>query len=314
MNKHGQAFEQAVAAAVHELLMEKGRVVLPDWGALLAHPRPARYQRLRALYHPPGYRFSFNPMITSDNGELFALLHRQWGWDLAEITQMWQALIAQWQAALSEVGRALLPGVGSFIRQGEQIIFKENPESAYRPDTWLLPIIRMPVLQSRRPAAPETAPAPSAALQWWKAAAIWALVIVGLAILWQLPPRPSEAYSRAGMDWTTPATAPPAPSEKPAPSSRTTAATVPQQAQQAAASPAKYYIIVGSYRRARRAQQYARRLRRQGIDARVLPAGRRYRVAAVAVGSQAEARQLLPFIRHKTGRPDAWIYAAGGPR
>ncbi|GEM_PF-7012388 len=306
MHRKEERFLRAVSAAVHELLMEKGRVVLPGWGALMAHARPAYYDRLRALFHPPGHRFSFNPLITADDGELFALLHRQWGWTLHQITEQWQALTEAWESALGETGRFELPGVGAFIRQGDRVIFRSAPEAAYRPETWLLPVVKMPALQERRwPTRAGGAERPGL-IDGWKVAAVWVLVLIGAAVLWQLPPRYSEPAARAEVGWY-------APTPRPASSASDPQAAPTQPAagaaDETAHAPKKaYYIIIGSYQKAAPARRHVRQLQRNGIQAQILHEGQRYRVAAVKTRSLSAAEQLIPFIRRQTGRPDAWIY------
>ncbi len=292
------SFKRAVAAAVHELLMTKGRVVLPDWGALLASKRPARFDGVRAMFFPPGIRVAFNPLITADDGELFALLHREWGWPLETIAREWDALRNAWQEALETHGEVLLEGVGVFYRgQGGRLTFEIAPEAAYRPETWMLPAVPVPPGEVRAPSSPVA----SSMRGWGRVAALWAVVVLGFWAVERWMPGHSPATSTAGYTWEA------AEEEEAVPVETTSSPSSIQRRDTPQPAEGTFYIIVGSYRRQSDALLALARYQNAGYSAQLIARDGRYRVAVAEVESESAARQLLPFFQKKLGRPDAWI-------
>ncbi len=305
------AFIRAVSAAVHALLLEKGHVVLPGWGALLTSPRRARFDRLQSVYFPPGVRISFTPLIVADDGELFALLHREWGWSLDDIASQWHHFIKSWKETILGGGVVHLADVGSFRRDADgRVVFHPLPDATYRLETWMLPPISVrPTKQKAASHQPlQQLMSDSPKREWMQIAAVWVMAILGFWLIEQGLPRLSPQPAMAGFAWETEQ------DRVSSPNLEDEVSETPPQAVDSGsvvASPTdsenEFLLIAASYARRLPAQRAARQFQQMGFRAEVIEGDGRFRVVLVSTRSESEARQLLPFFRKKLGRPDIWV-------
>lgn len=193
----------AIEKDIRELLYDHDLVIVPEWGGLLAHYRPARLDEARNLVHPPGKDLSFNRNLLRNDGLLADRISKREGIGFDQANGRIAADVNAWQQGLQRNGRVELPLIGIFYRDAEHNLqFDPDPRGQYLKDAHgLRPVAAVPVERTEGtpvitlPVAAQEAETPIARrTTWvWAAAAVAGLLFTGAA-LW--------AYRMGGPDAT----------------------------------------------------------------------------------------------------------------
>lgn len=193
----------AIEKDIRELLYDHDLVIVPEWGGLLAHYRPARLDEARNLVHPPGKDLSFNRNLLRNDGLLADRISKREGIGFDQANGRIAADVNAWQQGLQRNGRVELPLIGIFYRDAEHNLqFDPDPRGQYLKDAHgLRPVAAVPVERTEGtpvitlPAAAQEVGTPTERrTTWvWAAAAVAGLLFTGAA-LW--------AYRMGGPDAT----------------------------------------------------------------------------------------------------------------
>ncbi len=193
----------AIEKDIRELLYDHDLVIVPEWGGLLVHYRPARLDEARNLVHPPGKDLSFNRNLLRNDGLLADRISKREGIGFDQANGRIAADVNAWQQGLQRNGRVELPLIGIFYRDAEHNLqFDPDPRGQYLKDAHgLRPVAAVPVERSEStpvitlPVAAQEVETPTERrTTWvWAAAAVAGLLFTGAA-LW--------AYRMGGPDAT----------------------------------------------------------------------------------------------------------------
>ena len=117
-----------LARHIEFLLRDNDCVILPGFGAFIAHDVPAYYVSEEGLYYPPTRSISFNAAITMNDGLLTQSFMKSYQTDYAHATYMVDMTIEQLIDRLDEEGMVSLPHIGVLkqdINQALQFIPEE---------------------------------------------------------------------------------------------------------------------------------------------------------------------------------------------
>jgi nucleoid DNA-binding protein len=159
-------------------LCSSDSVEVPGWGVFLVRPYGADIQLISGLFLPPARRVSFSPNNAVLGESLLRQVASVEGCDPSEAARWVHNVVRGWRVRLDRGERIFLESIGAFsLRNTFQWVFQPALEANFLPESYGLPIYRLPVLVPAnevparalratvapvRPSAPETA-APAAA-------------------------------------------------------------------------------------------------------------------------------------------------------
>lgn len=169
-------YHMQLAHYIAPLLREHDCVILPGFGAFLAHYEAARMDEKRHLFFPPSKRLSFNREVNKNDGLLISTVVVERGMLYPEALQWVSTAIIGWQRELNEGRKLSFPGIGEIIpsAMGRLEFFPEN-EVNYLADSFGLNLVRLPAADAGQTVIKTVTPAvlkPS-----WKRLAVAAMTI-----------------------------------------------------------------------------------------------------------------------------------------
>lgn len=117
-------------------------VVIPSWGAFIAHYQPARYDVAASLFYPPSRDISFNVNVDHNDGLLTSSISRRKQISFASAAKIVEEEVAELKSSLEKDGSVSLGNVGRFIRQEESAPIFEPSASIVEFETACLPAIQ----------------------------------------------------------------------------------------------------------------------------------------------------------------------------
>ena len=119
---------------IEALLQEHDCVVLPSFGAFIAHTKPAYYVDDECSFYPPSRSLCFNKELTSDDGLLTSYFMQKNGISFSEARTVVNTLVDRLRDTLSIDGAIRLSGIGR-LRQdlAGNIHFESAPENLASP-------------------------------------------------------------------------------------------------------------------------------------------------------------------------------------
>lgn len=116
-------------------------VVIPSWGAFIAHYQPARYDDAESLFYPPSRDISFNVNVDHNDGLLTSSISRRKQISFASAAKIVEEDVAELKLCLERDGSVSLGNVGRFIRQEESApIFEPSASIVDFETACLLPV------------------------------------------------------------------------------------------------------------------------------------------------------------------------------
>ena len=321
------------------LLQNNDCIIMPGLGAVLAHDESARIDEATGMLVPPTRRFSFNSMLTQNDGMLASSVASCEGisYEAAlkcvndEIETMRHQLVADGELSLGHIGHLKL--------DGDKMLFEPYDASSLTPGLLWLPAVRVTPLSERVKADDKAAAAatrrrvsPFAKIARTAAAVA---VAIGLGFVMSTPITTGDAQLASFVPETVKAPSQPAESlfERPGTSTAplvlvqrhhddaatavdtTAKATAPKHVAEAAKivkTPQsvlrfdendRYCLVVASLATQEEADRFI--ARNSKLQLGVLPKDGRYRVYAAtgttAAGAQSAAAELADRY------PDAWV-------
>jgi hypothetical protein len=311
----------SVETHLKELLYKHSRVVLADFGTLMAHNCAAQQNALKNTMTPPRKKVTFRPSDEADDGLLMRRVQahhtepEQAGEELKEI-------ISGWKNALQNENSVQIEGVGTIFQSRDgNFQFASERSNNFLPSSFGLPEIELRPIQREEDArsidgstayagerrlslktAEELEEETSPLLPWLKyASMILLLISVSMTAyyFYQQEERKKErvetlantelsGYIEGAIFYQeSPLQLPPVEIEV----------------------TNKFHVVAGAYRLRENAERRIKDLRYLGFEARYVGKND-YELHQVAYGSfptRREARKLLDEVRAETGEKDAWI-------
>jgi|GEM_PF-6743283 len=110
---------------IAHLLIHHDCVVLPNWGALVAHYQPANYDAQQGVMHAPCRVITFNPAIKHDDGTIATSVARVEGISFERAKQLVADKITAMRRQLGQAGEVSLGTIGYWQqRNGTQPEFR----------------------------------------------------------------------------------------------------------------------------------------------------------------------------------------------
>lgn len=138
-------------------------VVIPSWGAFIAHHQAARFDDAASLYMPPVRQISFNVNVDYDDGLLTASIARKLGITFSKAAKIVAQEVDAMKCQLDADGEISLGSVGRFIAQeGSTPLFEPSTEIKRFESMGLMPVEAKPIIeQTLEEEAPAQKPAPT---------------------------------------------------------------------------------------------------------------------------------------------------------
>jgi cell division septation protein DedD len=122
-------------------------VEVPGWGVFTVRPYGADIQLVSGLFLPPARRVSFSPNEAVRGESFLRQVASVEGCDAAEATRLVHNVVRGWRVRLDRGERIFLESIGAFsLRNTFQWVFQPALEANFLPESYGLPIYRLPVL------------------------------------------------------------------------------------------------------------------------------------------------------------------------
>lgn len=109
---------------IEYLIRRNDCVVLPSWGAFIAHYEPARYDEASSKFYPPSRRISFNADVDHNDGLLASSLSRRLGIPFAKAAKIVGEEVDSMKCQLAADGEISFGSVGRFtIGEESTLVF-----------------------------------------------------------------------------------------------------------------------------------------------------------------------------------------------
>lgn len=129
---------------IQELLFKHSCIVVPGFGAFMAHTAPAAHDTGANQLHPPKKTLSFHPRLNHDDGLLVQHLLKGQVSNSAEAKEQIQATAEEWKSTLESGNPLHLEGLGSLKKSAlERIEFEAEVHSNYLPSSFGLSAIEV---------------------------------------------------------------------------------------------------------------------------------------------------------------------------
>lgn len=127
---------------IQQLLYKHSCIVVPGFGAFMAHTAPAAHDTGAQQLHPPKKSLSFHPRLNHDDGLLLQHLLKSWSGEISQAKAHIQATAEEWKTALESGSSLHLEGLGNLKKSSaERVDFEAEPGPNYLPSSFGLPVI-----------------------------------------------------------------------------------------------------------------------------------------------------------------------------
>lgn len=138
-----------IISHIEYLIARHDCVVMPGWGAFVAHYEPAFYDDATAIFSAPRRLITFNPQISHADGMVAASVSRKQQITFEQASRIVNADIEAMRSQLSRDGEVSLGLLGSFVAQpeGSPLFVASNRLSAI--ESALFPSLHIDTLATR---------------------------------------------------------------------------------------------------------------------------------------------------------------------
>ncbi len=143
--------DSRLASHLFHVLCTRDTVVVPGFGTFAVKAYGADIQLVSGLFLPPARRVSFVPIAAGDGQSLVQQIAAVEEIDPKMALQSLRVLLQNWLDRLARGERLVVNNVGSFLlRNGDQWVFQASIESNFLPESFGLPVYRLPLLASQK--------------------------------------------------------------------------------------------------------------------------------------------------------------------
>lgn len=145
---HTNTFSEArLGQHLFHALCASDSVEVPGWGVFAVRPFGADIQLVSGLFLPPARRVSFSPNDSVLGESFLRQVASVEGCDSSEAARLVHNVVRGWRVRLDRGERIFLDSIGAFsLRNGFQWVFQPALEANFLPESYGLPIYRLPVL------------------------------------------------------------------------------------------------------------------------------------------------------------------------
>jgi len=319
---------------ISDLLYRYDLVIIPGFGGIIGHKKPARIDRDNYIFSPPHKDLSFNNQLKDNDGLLVSYVAAMENIDYNKALQFINNTVTQWYSDLKSNSRLKLEQIGIFnLVSGDKIIFLpltsrnyladayglssfvykpkkqlavvrvENKESVLKPDTISVtkPETQQVVISKREPGSKKYKKSQSD-YKFWKYAAIFVvgfgLFTAGIAVLRQQNQVEDTTYQKATfvLNKDFPAVKI---DVKPNKKDDVSETKIIQE---------KYFVISGAFRNKANAIKLENKLNRSGFPAKIIGQNK-YGLWLVAYQGFENKNQALEVLyQAKQRQKSAWLF------
>ncbi len=200
---------------IKRLLYDQDCVIIPDFGGVLTHYLPARFEPSSGRYLPSERKVAFNEVLKIDDGLLAKFISENEGLPYAEAKRHIGDFVQTVQSLIRKNKTVTLGGIGSFHLNPEgRLVFKPDNSRNFHTEFYGLSPVAALDLKQQQPAVQEAMPlkyeievssprpniAPSKKIAWgnWISAASIACILVYVSAV--LSREPGETSSLNPME------------------------------------------------------------------------------------------------------------------
>jgi hypothetical protein len=134
---------------IQELLYRYNCVVIPEFGALLTHVKPAYIDAPAHTLYPPSKVLSFNSQLQSNDGLLISYMAEAEKKSYEEVQLRWAEWVKGWKAQLKNGETLVFENIGSFKPTSEgRLVFQPSKHTNFLTASFgLSPVVSKPVLR-----------------------------------------------------------------------------------------------------------------------------------------------------------------------
>ncbi|MBO4945127.1 MAG: hypothetical protein J6C91_07725 [Muribaculaceae bacterium] len=323
-----------VARHIQYLIAQHDCVIIPGWGALIAHIVPARIDARESLFTPPSRMVVFNPTVNHDDAMIASAIVRCEGCSYATARQAVGEYAGALRRQLDTEGSVTVDRVGTFRLSPEKAtLFEPDSDGIANAQFFGLPMIDLQSVShaTPQPAAGEIPVSPAVIrVPLGKriirvAASVAVLLGLGLTLSTPITSTLSDGVDLAGIGLNSKS-----PSQEnegaftpvddiadgrifiAIPSAEAGEAAVTKSAQKFTGIPSRpvdghdYYLIVASLETRAKAERYLRRHEGEGMN--MIEGQQRFRIYMDSGTSVEEASRKMKDPDFRAAHPDAWVY------
>lgn len=323
-----------VARHIQYLIAQHDCVIIPGWGALIAHIVPARIDARESLFTPPSRMVVFNPTVNHDDAMIASAIVRCEGCSYAAARQAVSEYAGALRRQLDTEGSVTVDRVGTFRLSPEKAtLFEPDSDGIANAQFFGLPMINLQSVGRMTtqaaigeiPVSPAVIRVPLGKRIIRVAASVAVLLGLGLTLSTPITSTLSEGVDLAGIGLNSKS---PAQEDAPVftpvddiadgrifitiPSAEAGETAVIKPAQKFTGIQSRpvdghdYYLIVASLETRAKAELYLRRHEGEGMN--MIEGQQRFRIYMDSGTSVEEASRKMKDPNFRAAHPDAWVY------
>lgn len=308
-----------ISSYISELLYSHNCVIIPGFGGFVASYRPAASDANKHTYYPPSKHIAFNENLRTNDGLLAHHISLRENISFEQALSRIDAFISLLRESLSVQKKASLPDIGAFSMSKGRLVFEPSQHNFLTDSFGLSPVQAIPVKRSstEQDENRNVRQLPSR-FSPGKVAAVIALLIMtgsGLFLLNLDDKNPfanrtelnpfADTFDAAD----TPAEAPAVTKPRDTVVFRSQFNPKKKPAILADTVKTSYHIIGGAFQQSKNAEKYIMELKKEGIDAFLMPGKTEQELYRVSLGKFTERSEAVTRLQEIKDHinPEAWI-------
>ena len=289
---------------ISDLLFEHDCVTVPGFGSFLGNYKPAQFDLNEEKFTPPSKQLSFNSQIRENDGLLAKHISKKLNITYDEAVKKIHQKVIGWTIQIKSE-TIVLKNLGEiFLSNEDNIVFSPDNSINHLKDSFGLSPVFARQIKTEKALKIPTSNNSKPLSSFYKKAAIWALLIIGLGSAIYTNQRTvfmdnQVAFEQESRKQTI---------EK-AQKAIFNLGNLPTLTINVKMKQKKYYIIAGAFRISQNAENLTATLKRKGYDASILGLNEKglNPVSFSSFNNRTDAVTQLRIIQRKENK-DAWIF------
>ena len=289
---------------ISDLLFEHDCVTVPGFGSFLGNYKPAQFDLNEEKFTPPSKQLSFNSQIRENDGLLAKHISKKLNITYDEAVKKIHQKVIGWTIQIKSE-TIVLKNLGEiFLSNEDKIVFSPDNSINHLKDSFGLSPVFARQIKTEKALKIPTSNISKPLSSFYKKAAIWALLIIGLGSAIYTNQRTvfmdnQVAFEQESRKQTI---------EK-AQKAIFNLGNLPTLTINVKMKQKKYYIIAGAFRISQNAENLTATLKRKGYDASILGLNEKglNPVSFSSFNNRTDAVTQLRIIQRKENK-DAWIF------
>jgi len=293
-----------LSSYISDLLFEHDCVTVPGFGSFLGNYKPAQFDLNEEKFTPPSKQLSFNSQIRENDGLLAKHISKKLNITYDEAVKKIHQKVIGWTIQIKSE-TIVLKNLGEiFLSNEDNIVFSPDNSINHLKDSFGLSPVFARQIKTEKALKIPTSNNSKPLSSFYKKAAIWALLIIGLGSAIYTNQRTvfmdnQVAFEQESRKQTI---------EK-AQKAIFNLGNLPTLTINVKMKQKKYYIIAGAFRISQNAENLTATLKRKGYDASILGLNEKglNPVSFSSFNNRTDAVTQLRIIQRKENK-DAWIF------